>query len=190
MTTTKSALTRDAILDAAREVFARNGYRGTSVTDIAEGLHVTRANFYYYYRDKKQLFIELGTETYKESLAVIDAFDDLADEPRFDEVRDWVDHYFTYLDRNGALVARSFEDSPDDVAFRATVTRVHRKSARRLGEYIRARSSAEFSSSVALGMSMMAMLERSWLLANTDTVASNPDSAARSAAEVLTQLMH
>lgn len=189
MTLVKSALTREAILDAARVVFARQGYRGTSVTDIAEGLHVTRANFYYYYRDKKQLFIELGTETYKESFAAIDAFDDLNNPPELGDIRRWVDLYFTYLDRNGALVARSFEDSPEDEAFRANVTRVHRKSARRLGEYIRARSSADFSSSVALGMSMMAMLERSWLLANTDTVASSPDSAARSAAEVLAQLM-
>jgi AcrR family transcriptional regulator len=92
--TAKSAVTRQSILDAARTTFARRGYSGTSVKDIAEGLHVTRANFYYYFRDKQQLFIELGTETYRESLSVIKAFDSMPAQPTIDEVLRWVDSYF------------------------------------------------------------------------------------------------
>ncbi|WP_253843041.1 TetR/AcrR family transcriptional regulator [Mycobacterium colombiense] len=189
MTTTKSAVTRGAIMEAARNIFARKGYHGTSVTDITEGLHVRRANFYYYFRDKEQLFIELGTETYREVLAVIDAFDVMSDRPVLEEVRRWVDAYFEYLDRNGAFVARALGDSPEDPEFRATVARVHKKSARRLGTYVGARSAAGFNSHVALGMSLMAMLERSWLLLNTADVGMTSESAANSSAEILTQLM-
>jgi AcrR family transcriptional regulator len=187
--TSKSELTRRAILDAARAVFARKGYSGTSVKDIATGLHVTRANFYYYFRDKQQLFVELGTETYRESLTVIQAFDNLGSSPTVDDVVQWVGDYFGYLERNGAFVARSIGDLPDDPAFVAEVTRLHKRSARTLGGYIVARSSAELSSPVSLGMTVMAMLERSWFLVNTADVPISAGAAIRSNAEILTQLM-
>lgn len=188
-TTAKSAVTRRAILDAARAAFARKGYSGTSVKDIAAGLHVTRANFYYYFRDKQQLFIELGTETYRESLTVIEAFDTMDSSPTVTDVLQWVGDYFGYLERNGAFVARSIGDSPDDPKFAATVARLHKRAARTLGEYIAARSSAELSSPVSLGLTVMAMLERSWFLVNTADVPISADSAMRSNAEILTQLM-
>lgn len=189
MTLAKSAVTREAIQEAARKSFARKGYSGTSVTDITEGLHVTRANFYYYYRDKKELFVELGTATYRESLEVIDAFNRLGRRPSTAGVQAWVEGYFQYLDEHGAFVARSMEDSPDDAEFRAIVARLHKRSARRLGDYISTRSATKFSSPVALGMSIMAMLERSWLLAHTAVVDSEPAAAIRSGTEILTQLM-
>lgn len=189
MTLAKSAVTRDAILDSARKVFARKGYSGTKVTDIAQDLHVTRANFYYYYRDKKELFIELGTETYRETIAVIDGFDDLDQQPALAQLQEWVASYFRYLDRNGAFLVRSMEDGPDDDAFRATVKRLHRRSARHLGKYIAARSTAAFTSPASVGMSIMAMLERSWLLAHMPAVDNEPDSAVRSCAEILMHTM-
>ncbi|WP_234825700.1 TetR/AcrR family transcriptional regulator [Mycolicibacter senuensis] len=189
MTTAKSAVTRRAILDAARAVFARKGYSGTSVKDIAAGLHVTRANFYYYFRDKQQLFIELGTETYREAFTVIEAFDKLDGSPAITDVLQWVGDYFDYLERNGAFVARSIGDLPDDPKFTATVARLHKRAARTLGEYIAARSSADLSSPVALGMTVMAMLERSWFLVDTADVPISADAARRSNAEILTQLM-
>lgn len=189
VTTAKSAVTRRAILDAARTAFARKGYSGTSVKDIAEGLHVTRANFYYYFRDKQQLFVELGTETYRESLTVIEALDKMDGSPTIIDVVQWVSDYFRYLERNGAFVARSIGDSPEDPKFKATVARLHKRAARTLGEYIAARSSAELSSPVSLGMTVMAMLERSWFLVNTADVSISADAAIRSNAEILTQLM-
>lgn len=189
MTTTKSAATRQAILDNARTIFARKGYRGASVTDLTAGLAVTRANFYYYFTDKEQLFIELGTATYHEILVVIDAFDELPTRPDLTEMLSWVGCYFEFLDKNGAFVARSMDDSPDDAAFRRTVTRLHAKAARRLGRHIMARSTGRFASPVALGMSIMAMHERGWLLAHTAAVAWNPESAQRSSADILVHLV-
>ncbi|MEB3065652.1 TetR/AcrR family transcriptional regulator [[Mycobacterium] zoologicum] len=187
--TAKSAVTRRAILDAAREVFVRKGYSGTRVMDIAARLHVTRANFYYYFHDKQQLFIELGTEAYRESLTAIKAFDELGASPAITEVLVWVSNYFDYLERNGAFVARSIGDLPDDPTFTATVARLHKRAARTLGEHIVARSSAELSSPVSLGITVMAMLERSWLLVSTADVPISADAAIRSNAEILTQLM-
>src|SRR3978361_1391753 len=74
----KSEQTRERILAAARNAFARKGFSGVTIKDITEPADVTRANFYYYYADKTQLFIELGTATYLEVLAVVESFGDIA----------------------------------------------------------------------------------------------------------------
>jgi hypothetical protein len=66
---------------------------------------------------------------------------------------------------------------------------LHKRAARTLGEYIAARSCAELSSPVSLGITVIAMLERSWFLVNTADVPISAGAAMRSNAEILTQLM-
>jgi AcrR family transcriptional regulator len=51
--------TREKILVAARSVFSEKGYRQSSVEDILQRAHVARATFYKYFRDKRQLYLEL-----------------------------------------------------------------------------------------------------------------------------------
>src|ERR1700694_305393 len=77
----KSDRTRQAILDAARVAFARKGFSGVTIRDITDLAGAARANFYYYFHDKTELFIELGTATYRESVEVVEAFGDLGDPP-------------------------------------------------------------------------------------------------------------
>lgn len=189
MTLAKSAVTREAIQEAARNAFARKGYSATSVTEIAQDLHVTRANFYYYYRDKEQLFVELGTATYRDTIGLIEAFSLLEHPPELEQVRGWVESYFHHLDHNGAFLVRAIDDCPDDPDFRAKVKRLHRKSASQLGGYITARSTGAYTSAVSIGMSVMAMLERSWLLARATTVDHGPAAAIRSNAEILWRMI-
>src|SRR5438067_1298505 len=43
------------ILDAAREMFYRSGYLGTSVDDIIAGAKVSKSNFYYHFKSKEDL---------------------------------------------------------------------------------------------------------------------------------------
>ncbi|MCW2652747.1 MAG: hypothetical protein QOE41_4894 [Mycobacterium sp.] len=188
MTLTKSAVTRQAILDAARNAFARKGYSGTQIRDITEGVPVTRANFYYYFKDKQQLFVELGTETYRETRSIIDQFGALPHRPALTELADWVRAYYVYLDHNGAFLMRSMEDSPDDPAFKRSVMQLHRRTARALGDHLAARSSRPTSSAVATGMIVMAMLERSWFLAhNAQTMTA--EAAVCACAETLQRLL-
>jgi len=52
---------RDQIVEAAGEVFARLGYQGTTLEDIAAHLGVTRPLIYHYFRDKDALYLELLT---------------------------------------------------------------------------------------------------------------------------------
>jgi AcrR family transcriptional regulator len=55
------AQTRQRILAAAIELFAANGYAGTSVRDIAEAVGMTKAALYYHFSSKEEI-LEAVTE--------------------------------------------------------------------------------------------------------------------------------
>src|SRR5262249_17953307 len=48
--------TRRAVLRAAEQVFARLGYAGARMEDVAERVGIRRASLVYYYRDKDALY--------------------------------------------------------------------------------------------------------------------------------------
>ncbi len=48
--------TREAILLAARGVFARRGFEGTSTREVAQAARVNNAMIYYHFRDKVELY--------------------------------------------------------------------------------------------------------------------------------------
>ncbi|MCV7282438.1 TetR/AcrR family transcriptional regulator [Mycolicibacterium flavescens] len=185
--TRKSDRTRSAILDAARVAFARKGFSGVTIRDITDLAGVTRANFYYYFSDKTELFIELGTETYREAVAVVELFGDDASRAGIDA---WVAQYFAYLDRNGAFVIRSEEDMPEDKAFRATVARSHGRAARALGERMaKAASRPPASDAAATGVAVMATLERSWLMQHNRVCDVPADEVRAAVSEVIWRLV-
>jgi AcrR family transcriptional regulator len=83
----RSARKRDAILAAAGAVFLRNGYRGTSMDEIAARAGVSKQTVYKHFADKEGLFVELVTTTvdassdpvHAEVLALADSGDVEAD---------------------------------------------------------------------------------------------------------------
>jgi AcrR family transcriptional regulator len=179
----KSDRTRESILEAARITFARKGFSGVTIRDITDLADVNRGGFYYYFADKTELFIELGTQTYRQVLEVAEAFGQFGDPPSHDELEAWVKRYFEYLDRNGAFVIRSAEDMPTDPKFRAAVRRSHRRTAATLGAVIAKRSPSPVDvDPAATGLVMMAMLERSWLMVRHNEIAAMPRRAVMSAA--------
>jgi AcrR family transcriptional regulator len=181
--TPKSDRTRALILDAARIAFARKGFSGVTISDITDLAAVTRANFYYYFSDKTELFIELGTDTYHQALAVVEAFLEQASPPNKEDVEAWVAGYFDYLDRNGAFVIRSAEDMPPDHTFRTAVSRSHRRTAAALGAGIaKLAATPPDLDPVASGLVVMAMLERSWLMVCHNEIPSTTRHAVLAAA--------
>ena len=190
--TRKSDRTRESILDAARTAFARKGFSGVTIRDITDLASVTRANFYYYFSDKTELFIELGTDTYRQALAVVEGFMEQESPPNRAEIEAWVARYFSYLDRNGAFVIRSVEDMPLDRKFRAAVARSHRRTAAALGEGItKIASTPPDLDPVATGLVVMAMLERSWQMVRHNEIPSTTRHAVLMAgAEVLWRMVN
>jgi AcrR family transcriptional regulator len=57
------AANRAAILDAAREVFAEQGYEAASVRDIIRRTDLASGTFYNYFPDKDAIFVALIAET-------------------------------------------------------------------------------------------------------------------------------
>jgi AcrR family transcriptional regulator len=51
---------KEAILSSAAELFARSGYQGTSMNDVAEGSGLSKATLYHYYRDKDELLVSIA----------------------------------------------------------------------------------------------------------------------------------
>jgi AcrR family transcriptional regulator len=181
--TPKSDRTRQLILDAARIAFARKGFSGVTIRDITDLAPLTRANFYYYFSDKTELFIELGTDTYRQALAVVEGFMEQGSPANRGDIEGWVAGYFEYLDRNGAFVIRSTEDMPPDRKFRAAVSRSHRRTAAALGEGIaKLAPTPPDLDPVASGLVVMAMLERSWLMVQHNEIPSTTRQAVLMAA--------
>jgi AcrR family transcriptional regulator len=64
---TRSARKRRQIMDAATEVFLRNGYVGTSMDEVAALAAVSKQTVYKHFADKESLFSEIVTGTVDEA---------------------------------------------------------------------------------------------------------------------------
>jgi AcrR family transcriptional regulator len=64
--------TRNALLDAAAEVFARRGFAGASLDEIAETAGFTRGAIYKHFDDKEDLFFALMDRLNERSLEKFD----------------------------------------------------------------------------------------------------------------------
>lgn len=68
----KGGQNRQKIVQAADELFYRQGYNATSFTDIANAAQVPRGNFYYYFKSKDELLrsvVQRRLESLREMLA-------------------------------------------------------------------------------------------------------------------------
>lgn len=64
----KQELVRNAIWDAAIDLFAEKGFDETTVDDIVESAGVSRRSFFRYFSSKSDLLIERGTVSYENLL--------------------------------------------------------------------------------------------------------------------------
>src|SRR5438445_9550042 len=103
-----SALRRAAILNAARTVFARQGYASTVVDDIARQADIGKGTLYLYFPSKEQIYLAALLEDAQhldgESRAAMAAVKNWGDKLRayievrlryFDEHQDFVRIYLT-----------------------------------------------------------------------------------------------
>jgi AcrR family transcriptional regulator len=102
--TRKGRATDEAFKEAARRVFARDGYLNAKITDIAAEAGRSAASFYNYYDTKADLLIALAEEFHAEatSLAVLPFRAGLA---RPEALREAVGGFWrTYAKRRGELI--------------------------------------------------------------------------------------
>lgn len=89
------------ILLAAAERFRVNGYRGTSLNDVAARAGVSHGSVYTYWADREALF---GTLARDATAAVEAQRRRLPTEPAGDAVDRWVDGWMSVVDRHGSVL--------------------------------------------------------------------------------------
>lgn len=160
--------TRAAILDASRRLFFERGYAGTPINAITEACGISRAGFYTYFKDKREVFNALGETTYHDVLAVISKWNDFGDDYGVEAVRDWVGEYFAYMDRHGAFVTASSFSAPTDEAFRRSRNHMQTRAAWKLGQAI---AGDRGHPPEVVGVAVQGMLDSAWHAVQTQSVA-------------------
>ncbi|BBX27051.1 TetR/AcrR family transcriptional regulator [Mycolicibacterium alvei] len=174
--------TRSAILDASRRLFLERGYAGTPINAITEACGISRAGFYTYFKDKREIFNVLGKTAYHEVLGVIAEWAD-ADAPfGANDIRAWVGHYFDYMDHHGAFVLASTQSAPDDEEFRNSRNRMVTRASWKLGQAIAGDGA---HSPDVIGVAVMGLLDRAWHTVHRQTVAVDRDEMIAVVAEMI-----
>lgn len=93
--------TRDSILRRARDLFARQGYRGTSIRQLTSGLGLTPAALYYHFTGKEDVLAGVLAPMERDGETIIARMADL--EPTPAALREVFDRYFDLLARDIAV---------------------------------------------------------------------------------------
>ncbi|MDR0573817.1 MAG: TetR/AcrR family transcriptional regulator [Tannerella sp.] len=106
--------TREQLIDAARQVFARKGIERTTMNDIAAASHKGRRTLYMYFKNKEEIsaiVIEHEMERLYEMLEAVEKKNLSADEKLFAFIHMRLDAFKETVTRNGSLRANFFHDS-------------------------------------------------------------------------------
>jgi AcrR family transcriptional regulator len=88
--------TENLILDAARKVFIRNGFEGTTMQMIADEADINKALLHYYYRNKDRLFEGVFMEAFGKMLPKIQQIL-FSEKPFMEKIGIFVESYITTL---------------------------------------------------------------------------------------------
>ncbi|MBH0778085.1 TetR/AcrR family transcriptional regulator [Nocardia bovistercoris] len=179
---TRADRTRASILDASRRLFLERGYAGTTVNAITEECGISRAGFYTYFKDKRDVFGLLGNRAYRDLRAVLATWDTFTAPRRIEDVRAFVRDYFAYMDRHGAFAMAAAFSAPDDAEFRRGNTRMQTRIAWILGQAV---APAGAHSPEVVGTAAFGLLDRCWHTARTQTVAVDEAEMIEVAADAL-----
>ena len=72
---------RQEILDAASELFAKEGYSNVSMRKIAKKIEYSPTTIYLYFKDKSELLNEICETTFEKLIENVEAIDSLSDDP-------------------------------------------------------------------------------------------------------------
>jgi AcrR family transcriptional regulator len=93
--------TREALLDAAATVFAKRGFHGASLDEIAETAGYTRGAIYKYFADKEQLLHDVCVRVNERTFAEFDEIPSVRlPISEFGDPNEFVDHWRAFVERD------------------------------------------------------------------------------------------
>ncbi len=104
---------RAAILDAAMEAFARHGYHGTSIDDIASAAGISKALIYEHFPSKQGLHAELVTAQAEALFARLAAAATDPDATPEERLRGGVDAFLGFVEERRDAWRALFRDAAD-----------------------------------------------------------------------------
>jgi TetR/AcrR family transcriptional regulator, cholesterol catabolism regulator len=90
---------RALILEVSAQLFGHRGVDGTSITDIAEQVHLSKATIYHYFVSKDEIYSEIVMTTLESLVASLQAAVSSAEAPD-DQLRSYMRAYARFLEEN------------------------------------------------------------------------------------------
>ena len=104
------------ILDAAAEIFRRQGYADTSVQDVADAVGILKGSLYYYIDSKEDLLFRVLSEVHEDANEIIEEIS-ASDAPPLERLAEYIRRHVEYNARNLSKIAVYYHDvgllSPD-----------------------------------------------------------------------------
>ena len=82
--------TRDQIVEAADQLFYRQGFEHTSFSDIAGAVRISRGNFYYYFRTKDEILDAVIEQRLADSRRMLERWENEGGTPK-ERIRRFID---------------------------------------------------------------------------------------------------
>ena len=98
-----------AILDAAAEIFARKGYEGTTIRDIAEAVGMLAGSLYYYISTKEDLLFAVVDEIHRDGRRLMEDPPIAPDDP-LEAIRETVFRHVRFTAENVVRTAVFYDD--------------------------------------------------------------------------------
>lgn len=114
---------RTEIVGIARKVFSRNGYRKTTMEQIAKAAKMGKSSIYYYYKSKEEIFEAVVVREAQELKKRLEKVVNTDKEP-MDRLKDYFMFRLSHLKTVSNFYAVLNEDFPDQLKF---VQRIRKK---------------------------------------------------------------
>jgi AcrR family transcriptional regulator len=105
-------LRREAILAAAEEVFARRGYHGAALEDIARAASISKALIYEHFASKRELHASLVSAYVEEIFQRLQA-SAATDRPGEERLRGGIDAFLSFVEEHREAWRALFRDAAD-----------------------------------------------------------------------------
>ncbi len=185
----RALATRQAILDAAKQLFLERGYEGTRIENITDLAGISKAGFYTYFPTKRDVFLTLGEHIYRDISTIIDAFAYIPNPASRQDIEQWAAQHWAFMEHSGAFILVAVNTGPTDPELREIAHAVQLQAGRHLGRHLRARQTHPQRDETTLGLTILAMLERSWYFARVLGLNINEEELQTAQADIIENLL-